>query len=248
MTVRCSSMWRWKGWTQPPPPLRISHRLKEFFFGVALYACPALLTRLVSSTVGSNGLPLMSHSSSPPARTALDLEDQPVVQQVLPVRRQRRQVPQRRRDDAGVRGVVADDDLDHRDLVLRVGQEPRAVGPHPTVGHPHDVRQVDDVALLRGRPVHVLREVDDVLAALGRPQLEGVPHDRDREQAAVVGDLGPLHALLAVLDPPLALQVTIRGVAEVARRLRAGGRGHQLELVDPGDRARPGSGSGTCAA
>jgi hypothetical protein len=30
-------MCRWKGWTQPPP-LRISHRLKEFFFGVALYA------------------------------------------------------------------------------------------------------------------------------------------------------------------------------------------------------------------
>jgi hypothetical protein len=28
-------MWKWKGCTQPPPPLRISHRLKEFFLGVA---------------------------------------------------------------------------------------------------------------------------------------------------------------------------------------------------------------------
>ena len=232
-------MCRWKGCTQPPPPLRISQRLKEFFFGVALYWWPALFFRLVSSIVGSNSLPLMSHSISPPARAALDLEDQPVVQQRLPVRRQRREVPQllgRAGQHAVVRRVVADDDLHHRDLVLRVGQEPRRVRPHAAVGHPHDVGQVDDVALLGGRAVLVLGEVDDVLAPLRRPQLERVPGDREGQQAAVVGDLGPAHALLAVLDPPLALQVAVGGVAEVARRLRPGGRGHQLELVDPGDR------------
>src|SRR3954453_12594467 len=67
MTVRCSSMCRWKGGTQPPPPLRISQRLKEFFFGVALYAWPARLVSEVISVVGSNSTPLMSHSISPPA-------------------------------------------------------------------------------------------------------------------------------------------------------------------------------------
>ena len=50
-----------------PPPLRISHRLKEFFRGLAMYWCPALFFRLIRSVTGSNGLRLMSHSSSPPA-------------------------------------------------------------------------------------------------------------------------------------------------------------------------------------
>src|SRR5690242_5867164 len=67
MTVRCSSMCRWKGCTQPPPPLRISQRLKEFFLGVALYAWPARLVSEVISVVGSNTLPLINHSISPPA-------------------------------------------------------------------------------------------------------------------------------------------------------------------------------------
>src|SRR6185312_15703160 len=67
MTVRCSSMCRWKGCTQPPPPLRISQRLKEFFLGVALYAWPARLVSEVISVVGSNSTPLINHSISPPA-------------------------------------------------------------------------------------------------------------------------------------------------------------------------------------
>jgi hypothetical protein len=120
-------MCRWKGCTQPPPPLRISQRLKEFFFGVALYAWPALFVRLVSSIVGSNGLPLIEPLELAAGGPALDLEDQPVVQQGLPVRRQRREVPQlrgRARRHRVVRCVVADDDLHDRDLVLGVGQEP----------------------------------------------------------------------------------------------------------------------------
>jgi hypothetical protein len=63
----------------------------------------------------------------------------------------------------------------------------------------HDVGQVDDVALPGGRAVLVLREVDDVLA-----RFAGHSSNESRviatAAAAVVGDLGPAHALLAVLD------------------------------------------------
>ena len=43
-----------------------------------------------------------------------------------------------------------------------------------------------------------------------------VARDRERQQPTVAGDLGQLHALLAVLDPVLALQL-VAGVAEIAR-------------------------------
>src|SRR4051812_50124597 len=67
MTVRCSSMCRWNGWTQPPPPFLISQRLKLFFFGVAGKVWPAGFFMLTAGLNGSKGLPLISHSSSPPA-------------------------------------------------------------------------------------------------------------------------------------------------------------------------------------
>src|SRR4249920_3517147 len=59
-------MCRWKGCTQPPPPLRISHRLKLPFFCCANGVLPALFFRLVATVDGSNCLPLISHSISPP--------------------------------------------------------------------------------------------------------------------------------------------------------------------------------------
>ncbi len=79
-------------------------------------------------------------------------------------------------------------------------------------------------------------KVDDDLPPLGRPQLERVADDRRREQAAVVGDLRELHALLAVGQPVLALQL-VAAVAEVAGGLRAAARDHERQLVDARDRA-----------
>ena len=87
-------MCRWNGCTQPPPPLRISHRLKLPFFCWASGVLPAGFFRLVATVAGSNGTPLISHSISPPPTPRLHLEDQPVVHQALPVARQRRQRPQ----------------------------------------------------------------------------------------------------------------------------------------------------------
>ena len=211
-------MCRWNGCTQPPPPLRISQRLKLPFFCWASGVRPAWFFRLASTCCGSKGLPLISHSVSPPARAALHLEDQPVVQHGLPVARQRRELTHHSgRDHAVVGSVVADDELQHRDLVVRVRREPGRVGPHPAVGHLHHVGQVDDVALGGGGAVLVPGEVDDHLAPLGRPQLEGVALDRERQQPAVGGDLGELHALLAVRDAVLALEFVAR-VAERHRR------------------------------
>src|SRR3954467_5593907 len=60
-------MWRWNGCTQPPPPLRISHTLKLFFFCWAKGVLPAPFFMLFATLVGSNGTPLISHSISPPA-------------------------------------------------------------------------------------------------------------------------------------------------------------------------------------
>ena len=57
-------MWRWNGCTQPPPPLRISQRLKLFFFWDAGRVLPAGFGRLVATVCGSNSTPLMSHSTS----------------------------------------------------------------------------------------------------------------------------------------------------------------------------------------
>ena len=87
-------MCRWNGCTQPPPPLRISQRLKLFFFCWASGVLPALFFRLVATVVGSNGLPLISHSISPPAAPRCTSKIEPVVQQALPVARQRRQIAQ----------------------------------------------------------------------------------------------------------------------------------------------------------
>ena len=107
--------------------------------------------------------------------------------------------------------------------------------PHPAVRHLHDVREVDDVTLGGRRAVEVPGEVDDDLAALGRPQLEGVTRQGERQQAAVRGDLGELHALLGVRDAVLPLEL-VAVVAERDGGLRALRRAHQLELVDAGDR------------
>ena len=66
ISVRCSSMCRCMGWTHPPPPLRISQRLKLPTFCWANGRLPAGFRRLVATWAGSNGLPLISHSISPP--------------------------------------------------------------------------------------------------------------------------------------------------------------------------------------
>ena len=141
--------------------------------------------------------------------TTLHLEDQPVVQQALPIAGQRRQIAQRRRrsrHQTVVRCVVADHDLDHRNLVGSVRGEPGRIGPHPPVGHLHHVGQVEDITLGGRSAVLISREVDDHLTPLGRPQLEAVPFDRERQKAAVRGDLGELHALLGIRDPVLTLE------------------------------------------
>ena len=56
ITVRCSSMCRWNGCTQPPPPLRISQRLKLPFFCWASGVLPAGFFRLRAPWLGSNAL------------------------------------------------------------------------------------------------------------------------------------------------------------------------------------------------
>src|SRR3954452_24100709 len=84
--------------------------------------------------------------------------------------------------------------------------------------------------------VLVFGEVDDDLAPLGRPQLERVALDRSGQQSAVAGDLHELHALLAIGDAVLPLQLAA-DVPEVLGGLRAPGRTHQLQLVDARDRA-----------
>ena len=181
MTVRCSSMCRCSGCTQPPPPFLISQRLKLPFFCWASGVLPAGFFRLVPTVAGSNGEPLISHSISPPALPRSSSKIEPVVEHALPVARQRRDVAQElvgRGHHAVVGCVVADHDLDYRHLVVRVGAEPRRVGPHPAVRHLHDVGQVDDIALGRRRTVLVAGEVDDELAPLGRPQFERVTLDR----------------------------------------------------------------------
>src|SRR3954465_6974253 len=132
---------------------------------------------------------------------------------------------QRQRVDAVVRRVVADDDLDHRDLVLRVLAVPHAAGRHL-----HRVDEVDDVALLGRRAVLVLGEVDHELLALGGPELERVTHQRVRQEPALVGDLRPLHALLGVGQAVLALQL-VALVAQRVRGLRPLAGAHELELV-----------------
>src|SRR3954454_16108852 len=60
-------MCRWKGCTHPPPPFLISQKAKLFCLGGADGVFPAGFCWLVRTFAGSNGLPLISHSISPPA-------------------------------------------------------------------------------------------------------------------------------------------------------------------------------------
>src|SRR3954465_10632747 len=132
--------------------------------------------------------------------------------------------------DAVVHRRVADDDLHHRDAVVRVEADVALAGLLTAVDHLGNVRDVQHGARSE------LREVGDALAALRRPHLELVLEDRVREEASANRNLGPLRDLGARRGDLLAAgDLAEQPLALLAGERHRGAR-HEPQLVLTGDR------------